>query len=79
MTEVGPGMGQLLFWPAAGPGRIRQPFRSAGGHRPGRATDVSSTCRMIFMSNTMASPRYRENNRLKPLHNGSLNGLIGSW
>lgn len=78
MTEVEPGLGQLLFWPATGPGNNPEPFRFRMVATDLDGRQIQFDLPLIFMSNTMASPRYRENNRLKPLHNGSLNGLMGA-
>ncbi|WP_235531953.1 hypothetical protein [Pelomonas sp. Root1237] len=70
-TQVEPGLGQLLFWPATGPGDSPTPFpfRMAGTDLDGR--EVQFELPLIFMSNTMASPRDKVGNKLVPKHSGT--------
>lgn len=70
-TEVESNLGQLLFWPAVGTGDSPPPFafRMAGTDLDGR--EVQFELPLIFMSNTMASPRDKVGNKLVPRHSGA--------
>lgn len=70
-TEVEPNLGQLMFWPATGPGDSPTPFafRMAGTDLDGR--EVQFELPLIFMSNSMASPRDKAGNKLVPKHAGT--------
>lgn len=80
-TEVKPGMGQLLFWPATGPAASPSLFRFRLSATDLDGRNVEFDLPLIFMSNSLASPRKRVSNKLVPLYTGSDAGpppLVGA-
>ncbi len=75
------GKGQLLFWPAVGPGNTPSPFKFRMSATDLDGRHVEFELPLIFMSNSLASPRTRSGKKLVPLYTGAAAGppaLVGA-
>lgn len=89
LTQVTPpGKGQMLFWPAVGAGNKPPFFKFRMQATDLDGNPVQFELPLIFMSNSMASPRKVVAGKLKPLHanEGELLGAaqaaqyaLGAW
>lgn len=80
LTQIN-GLDQLLFWPAVGPGNAPDPFRFRMSATDLDGRNVEFEMPLIFMSNSLASPRTRSGKKLVPLYTGAAAGpppLVGA-
>jgi len=67
-TEVKTNLGQLLFWPATGSGNTPTPFRFRMAATDLDGRNIEFDLPLIFMSNSLASPRKRSGKKLLPMY-----------
>ena len=80
LTQID-GKDQLLFWPAVGPGDTPDPFKFRMSATDLDGRNVEFEMPLIFMSNSLASPRTRSGKKLVPLYTGAAAGpppLVGA-